>query len=396
VRIIVLALFPLGLAVAFTLFPFALIHLGTLETIDPLYIYLGTPAVLVIVLAATAVEVTTAPLATVSRADWRPSIFASFLLALTLSSFLAYKYLHFLEFIGGSSRDLYRIRNVDELAAVADRRFRVLAGPNSRSSEYFSDNVLLAYGLPTFGGYFNLVDAWHNAYWAHAGVATKRGYSGLTQAFDRCNEVFHLDNLDLLRLAGVRYIVGRTPIEAVGLTLLSAPSQAQSSRCEAPGLSRILLSFREAGTIRDAFIYELGGALPLVYFAREARHNGAGLDTDAFWDDVRRLGPERIVSGPFIDRDRRYSDDAQLVSVAQQENGYLIDTTSPSEALIILGHPKVPFWSASVDGRPADVLPVNGIDMAVELSAGRHRIAFTYRRPMPSDIFLDPLLGVLR
>src|SRR5262249_60128819 len=102
-------------------------------------------------------------------------------------------------------------------------------------------------------------------------------------------------------------------------------------------------------------------------------------------------GPVGCFPGRVTDQDRRYSDDARLVSVAQQENGYLIDTTSPSEALLILGHPKVPFWSASVDGRPADVLSVNGIDMAVELPAGRHRIAFAYRRAVPGDILPGPL-----
>jgi hypothetical protein len=391
---IVLALSPWLLALAYTIVPLRRVGLGALETIDPNYLYFATPAVLVVVLAVPAREL--CPLAERGKPIKGlipEKIFVSFMIAVTASSFLATKHLHLLELVGGSSREIYHIKNVEKLAETADSRFRVLAGPNANSSEYFSDNVLLAYGFETIGGFFNLIDMWHNEYWKRAGVGASRGFEGLTQDVTDCAAVYQLRNVDLLRLSGVRYVVSRTRVEAPDLRLISGPADAVSEHCTSRGLHRIALALQRDRPVRDAFIYELSQPLPIAYFAREARHSHDPLDSDPFWDEVRRHSVDRVVLGAEIGNDEQFNDQAEIVSLHRETNGYVVETESRDISLFVLNHPAVPFWRATVDGSPARIVSVDGIQMAVRVPAGRHRLDFSYCRWMPSD-YLRKISGL--
>jgi hypothetical protein len=395
VRLCLLALLPLLLAAIFAVFPFGSIGLGFLETLDPIYLYLASPAVLTVVLAASATALTTEPGGGALGVRWQQRVYVSFLLGLTVSSLVGYKYHHFLGFISGSSRDIYHIRNVEDLAWNADDRYRVLAGPNGRSSEYFTDNVLLAYGLPTLGGYFNLIDVWHSEYWRRAGIGgNTRGYVGLTSAVG-CDETYALKNIDLLRVGGIGHVVSRTPLEAPELRLVSGPPDRVSPLCQARGLRRVTVPFMNAGSVRDAFIYEVPDPLPVLYFARGKRHSGHAIETDAFWDEVRHYAPDRIVSGTAITADRTFDDDATLLSFRRDSSGYTVETSAKADTMLVLSHPASPFWTASVDGAPAPVVPVNGIQLAVDLPAGPHEVKFTYERRLPSDYIAGLLAGIV-
>jgi hypothetical protein len=385
-RITALALSPWLLAVAYSIIPFRQIGLGSLETIDPVYLYFATSSVIVVVLAITARTLFTDDgIGDLKHGNFSSKFFISFIICLAFSSLVAAKHLHFLTMVGGSSRAIYHIENVEKLAASADPRFRALAGPDANSSEYFSDNVLLAYGLATAGGYFNLVDIWHNEYWKRAGVGSSRGYAGLPEGVFDCGQSYALKNIDLLRVGGIRYIVSRTPVEAPELTLLSGPADLVSEHCRSRGLHRIALAFQRNRPIRDAFIYELPSALPIAYFARAERHSRYLVNSDAFWDEVRRYAPDRVVSGLEIASDQKFDDQAKMLSMELKTNGYLIMTESEDVSMLVLNHPALPFWQVAIDSIPAQLVSVNGIHMAVKISAGRHLIAFSYCRWMPSD-----------
>ena len=58
-----------------------------------------------------------------------------------------------------------------------------------------------------------------------------------------------------------------------------------------------------------------------------------------------------------------------------------IKLTAPSDCIAVIAESYYPFWRATVDGKPTDVLRVNTALMGVELPAGAHEIALTYGVP---------------
>jgi hypothetical protein len=387
--LLLLALAPWLVAVAFSMVPFRYIGLSSLEAIDPQYLFLGASAVDVVVLGGTVALLEVDRNKTMRGWMWQRPLFLSFLVALPISAAVCYTCLNLFLIDSGHSRAVFHLANVQALAARMDGNYRVLAGPNSRTPRaLFFDNALLAYGVPTWGGNFNLIDVWHHEYWRRAGIATARGQVGLTMAVTRCDEVYTLDHLDLLRVGGVRYVVGRTPIESAKLKLVSKPDELSSPMCSPSVLKRLALVLTgKANT--GAFIYEVPDPLPVVYFAHAARHSEHEFNTDDFWQEVAHWGPERIVSSTSVDRERTFADDAEIVSLRRGRESYTIEARAGHEGLLVLGHPRSPFWNATIDGMRAEIIPVNGVQMAVNVPAGMHEILFTYRRWLPSDYLLQ-------
>ena len=56
-----------------------------------------------------------------------------------------------------------------------------------------------------------------------------------------------------------------------------------------------------------------------------------------------------------------------------------VNATAPS--IVVVRNSYDERWSATVDGRAADVLPVDGFLQGVPVSAGRHQVELTYRDP---------------
>ncbi len=58
-----------------------------------------------------------------------------------------------------------------------------------------------------------------------------------------------------------------------------------------------------------------------------------------------------------------------------------VETTSDGPALLVLNDAYAAGWRATVDGRPAEILPANYMARGVWVPAGSHRVEFTYRTP---------------
>jgi hypothetical protein len=57
----------------------------------------------------------------------------------------------------------------------------------------------------------------------------------------------------------------------------------------------------------------------------------------------------------------------------------LVDARTPG--VVLIRNPYAPGWQATVDGRPARVMPADFVDMAVAVPAGRHVVRMTYSDP---------------
>jgi hypothetical protein len=58
-----------------------------------------------------------------------------------------------------------------------------------------------------------------------------------------------------------------------------------------------------------------------------------------------------------------------------------IQLTAPTNCIAVIAESYYPFWTATVDSKPAEVLRVNCAQMGLDLPAGRHEIVLQYRPP---------------
>jgi hypothetical protein len=91
---------------------------------------------------------------------------------------------------------------------------------------------------------------------------------------------------------------------------------------------------------------------------------------------------------PFAmaDPDRAVPLPAQGVSVTRYEGTRItVSAASPVNSLLLLGEKYYPGWKARVDGKPAEIVPVDHILRGVYLTPGSHKVEFVFD-PFPFEI----------
>jgi hypothetical protein len=169
----------------------------------------------------------------------------------------------------------------------------------------------------------------------------------------------------LADMMGLRYIVSSVPVGKVDGALK-------------PGDLRLL------GRTADGYVYENPRALPRVLFAVN------WLATDFDW--LIELGqwpdfdPRRTVlleaegdAEPPAARSRDECPRAIAWLVHYENTIVEIDADSTCGGHVVLNDIWHPWWSATVDGEPADIQKANVLFRAVEVPPGRHRLRFEFK-----------------
>jgi hypothetical protein len=166
-------------------------------------------------------------------------------------------------------------------------------------------------------------------------------------------------------MLGLRYIISSVRIGEVDANLR-------------PGDLRLL------ARTRDGYVYENPAALPRVLFAV----NWMPADFDALieqgqWPD---FDPRRTV---LLEAEAGIEPPAQrqpgecprpIARLTHYENTVIeIDADSICGGHVVLNDVWHPWWTATVDGEPAEILKANVIFRAVEVKPGRHHIRFEFR-----------------
>jgi hypothetical protein len=169
----------------------------------------------------------------------------------------------------------------------------------------------------------------------------------------------------LADMLGLRYIVSSVPIGRVDGSLK-------------PGDLRFLAH------TPDGYVYENPRALPRVVFAT----NWLAADFDWLietgnWPD---FDPRRTVlfeaqQGATPPAPRTAVECPRAVAqLTHYENTVVeIDADSVCGGYVVLNDVFHPWWAATVDGKPADILQANVLFRAVEVTPGRHRVRFEFK-----------------
>ena len=164
---------------------------------------------------------------------------------------------------------------------------------------------------------------------------------------------------------GLRYIVSSVPIGRVDANLK-------------PGDLRFLAH------TPDGYVYENPRALPRVVFAT----NWLAADFDWLietgnWPD---FDPRRTVlleaeqgAVPPLPRSAFECPRAVARLVRYENTVVEIDADSACGGYVVLNDVWHPWWAATVDGKPTDIMQANVLFRAVEVTPGRHRVRFEFK-----------------
>ena len=166
----------------------------------------------------------------------------------------------------------------------------------------------------------------------------------------------------LADLLGLRYIVTGVPVETMDRRLK-------------PGDLNLV------ARTDDGFVYENPRAMDRVLFATEARAaDFSKMLSDGTWPDADLRTTVLIEEAPYFKepaRARRRPGRARIVSYRNAD--VVLETDSPDGGWVVLNDLWHPWWFASVDGRPAELMRANVLFRAVAVPPGRHTVRFDFR-----------------
>lgn len=112
--------------------------------------------------------------------------------------------------------------------------------------------------------------------------------------------------------------------------------------------------------------------------------------------DGRRFDPSRVAVSTertALPADPTMSGEGGMAKIERWDSGDIeVATESPHPAMLVLSQRDYPGWKAEVDGRPAKILPVDGVIQGVELPAGSHRVTLSFA---PAHLLWLSLVAVL-
>ena len=162
----------------------------------------------------------------------------------------------------------------------------------------------------------------------------------------------------LENLFGVRFIAIGVPIEKIDASL------------KPEDLDLVLRT-------KDAYVYENPRALPRVMLATEWRK--ADFDVmirDGGWPDVDPRRTVLLENAPAGAPEAAAAGTARILHY--QNTDIAIEADAPGGGFVVLNDVWHPWWRATVDDKPADILKANVLFRAVVVPPGKHVVRFTF------------------
>ncbi len=214
---------------------------------------------------------------------------------------------------------------------------------------------------------------WRN--FRHHGVymLNPRNLADLSDDYQNFFKAIGNNIIRLWQLTNTRFVLG--PIEAFE-KILEHPAIEVDTRFAITG-GRILVNERRPGQFA---LIRFNGCLPraLVYHEWEFLEQEKTLQTltSTEWNPFRTL----LVSDKPKPKVMPSNREPTRVNITDYGRTRVeIETETEADGILLLNDKYNPDWKVSVDGKPAEILRCNYIMRGVGLTAGQHRVVFTYR-----------------
>jgi hypothetical protein len=182
----------------------------------------------------------------------------------------------------------------------------------------------------------------------HVGLPEQREFSPLFPSY----------RSTLADLLGLRYIATGVPVEEMDRRLK-------------PGDLRLI------ARTADGYVYENPRAMDRVLFATAARGVDFGqLLRDGRWPDADLRTTVLLDDAPTAQLPRR---PGTVRIVSYHNTQVVLEADSAEGGWVVLNDPWQPWWFASIDGQPAEILRANVLFRAVAVPPGRHIVRFEFR-----------------
>ena len=152
----------------------------------------------------------------------------------------------------------------------------------------------------------------------------------------------------------VGWVISKTSVEG-GLVVASSPATSESLYrvTDRPGRAELVGSWNVEST--------------------EAAREHV---TDPGWSTTQ---PVVVEQDPGIAQSNRISGTVRVEAPSVNET--VVEVTSDSDGLLVVRNMFHEGWAATIDGRPADVIPADYLNQAVAVPAGEHTVELTYSDP---------------
>lgn len=178
---------------------------------------------------------------------------------------------------------------------------------------------------------------------------------------------------DLLALLGVSHLVKLHPITGPDVVESIEPDQLDREVAALePRRLRPLTGIAHPGVHASTAIAELAPPLPRAFLVYDV--------SPAVQAEFEQELSPRLLDGALATASHRLPlAPARLLRYDAEH--VTVEATASRDAVLVLGDLHHPFWTATVDGRPADILPALHLFRGVRLAPGIHRVDFTCRVP---------------
>ncbi len=297
-------------------------------------------------------------------------------------------------------------QNIDRLRALKDQSsvspFRVV----SVFIDGWQEGYPLSSGLETLDGYLNLYNSRFHIFWRSVSgpyfdrfpskLDTFNSYGNHVQLLgyqgeDGAVRLSDTADIELLRLANVTHVLSPRPLADVNLVKVSDNAgQMDWGRMSRPEKISQRLGENWAG--RSLFIYKLPAPAPRWFLAGAEAVSSPTILGKALRERSFEALRERALfltsdlpGGFEIPRSEQpVGVGEQVQTVSYFPDAWTLEVTAAEPRVLVATSNISKGWSATVNGGPAEIVPVYGAFMAVKVPAGASSVVFEYR---PKGLF---------
>jgi hypothetical protein len=256
-----------------------------------------------------------------------------------------------------STFDALRLDTIDETVTLLKSRLQSAAAPDRRDRV---ELIGVAYHWPNIGLIHDFDHLFgHNPLRLHDFVRATAAPDTVAGADQRqFTPLLPSYRSTLEDLFGVRFIASGVPVEKID-----------------PSLKPGDLTF--IAQTNNAYVYENPRALPRVLLTTEWRlADFDAMIRDGGWPDVDPRRTVLLEHPPPGFAEGAAGGTARIASYRNTD--VAIEVEAPGGGVLVLNDVWYPWWRASVDGKPVDILKANVLFRAVVVPPGKHTVRFTF------------------